>query len=772
MGDPAQLNKPLKFALQYAAAGFRVFPCKPGMKVPATRNGCLDGTTDEAAIRRMFFNPRFNIGLSCGPQPNGINLLAIDVDLYKTGGVDCFEALHVDEQMLYVPSARHSTPSGGYHVFYDAPPGFRNTREQLAPGIDTRGDGGYVVVPPSRFGEPEKPYNATEETWLLRRKVEDLPLWLFAGADGPAVESPVDVPDLPQRNGRRVLSEAPDLLPVDESPGDYVRRLGDWTVELERFGWVHVRGNYWVRPGKNPRDGHSAVLHDDGPLVVFTTDVPRELERVGHRTVDGTGFAVSLFELIAAYEHGGDLAEAGRAIRASMPKRSRPQASESGTARTDDPKTAEEAATSTIAGLNLPVEFWEARPILEHIRDAAHASLTSPDALLINALARTATLVHPSIKLPPVVGSTATFDFMGCVVAETSGGKSIASNVAKDLLPDPQRTLHDEERTIMFDRPVGSGEGIPQAFMVPEFKEDEDGKRKATGRQIVGKQALHLVVDESTGLVAQAQRKGTTIIQTLLSAWSGQTLGQQNASAETRRIVDGGRCRVAAALNIQSSNAYMLFTEEMSTLGLTSRVLFASAHDPDAPDDDVDWPGKISFPIPPGFQTGEHWVEYDPAIRAAIRAERREVLRNGVADKSTGHTSLLRCKVAAILAIWEGRLNVTLDDWSLAGTVCETSAAVLSHLRDLRSSQVRDQRHTAAEVRGETEAVVEDAKDRRAVATLSAKLVTKVDTEGMGRNQLRKATTSASTKHRFDAALALAVSNGYLIEVDGRVQRA
>jgi hypothetical protein len=49
-------------------------------------------------------------------------------------------------------TARARTGGGGIHVFFRYPEGteIRNSAGLLSPGLDVRGEGGYVVVPPSR----------------------------------------------------------------------------------------------------------------------------------------------------------------------------------------------------------------------------------------------------------------------------------------------------------------------------------------------------------------------------------------------------------------------------------------------------------------------------------------------------------------------------------------------------------------------------------------------------------------------------------------------
>jgi len=738
----------LDYALLYANAGYLVFPCKPGSKEPATFNGFKDASADPDEVRQMFApNPMFNIGLRCGPQPNGINLLALDVDP-KNGGLESWEALNKISPIN--GTARHETPHGGFHVFFNAPEGFSPTgQNKLGPGVDTRGEKGYVVVPPSVLADGR--YRANLAQALARNAADLLPEGLQRALEAP--RSPAPAP-----KARR-----PPSFASDDSPANWVRHNLDWWTYLIKHGWTHDRGEYWVRPGKTAREGKGAQLHDEH-LVIYTSSIPPQLEGLGSLNADGFSISVPLFDFITAYEFGGDRSACASYVRRELMPKLPPRP---GLVRATPPD-----GDGTAPTMNLPESFWQARPILGHIRQAAWSRHTSPDALLVHAIARSATLIPPSLKLPPIVGTFATFDFLGCVVAETSGGKSVAGGVAKDLVPDPQLMLSAGERTIMFDRPIGSGEGIPQAFMIPEVREDADGKRKATGRQVVGKQALHLVVDESTALVAQAQRRGTTIIQTLLSAWSGQTLGQQNASAETLRIVDGGRCRVAAVLNMQSSNAWMLFTEEMATMGLTSRLLFASAHDPASPDEEPSWPGMMSFPIPPSLTSAVETMTYDPAIAAEIRAERRAVLRGGVSDKATGHYTLLRCKVASVFAVWEGSKFVDLSSWELAGQVLDASVTVLRHLETLRSCQLRDQRHQQAELRGESEAIAESAKSRRRVSELSRRVADRTGKEGIGRRDLMRALTAAKNRHLFDLALEKAIADGYVILRDGRIYPA
>jgi putative DNA primase/helicase len=144
----------LRAALVYASWGWHVHPLRPGDKRPLLSNWPQRATTDADAIRRWWGRwPQANIGLACGPS----RLLAIDLDV-KAGvdGLAAWEALKAQLGFEDGGTPVSNTPSGGRHLLFalgDHPaPG--NTAGKLGPGIDTRGDGGYIVLPPSRLSGP------------------------------------------------------------------------------------------------------------------------------------------------------------------------------------------------------------------------------------------------------------------------------------------------------------------------------------------------------------------------------------------------------------------------------------------------------------------------------------------------------------------------------------------------------------------------------------------------------------------------------------------
>lgn len=107
---------------------------------------------------------RFNLGLRCGPQRNGWNLVALDVD----GPRSLLEPLEKKNGKL-PPTLTARTGSGGLHLIYRVPPDRKiGNRVKLAPGVDVRADGGQIVVSPSRHR------SGTSYQWLDAREPAEL----------------------------------------------------------------------------------------------------------------------------------------------------------------------------------------------------------------------------------------------------------------------------------------------------------------------------------------------------------------------------------------------------------------------------------------------------------------------------------------------------------------------------------------------------------------------------------------------------------------------
>ena len=153
-------------ALHYAGRGIPVFPLWPPCpapagatfthrcpkhgtscgKTPMTKSGFKDATVNLEQVRAWWTRtPQANIG-----TPTGVLFDVIDVD--GPEGIASMLERFEDLNNIGIPLlGRVTTPRGGGHHLLIAPTGQGN-RAGLFPGVDYRGAGGYVVLPPSRGG--------------------------------------------------------------------------------------------------------------------------------------------------------------------------------------------------------------------------------------------------------------------------------------------------------------------------------------------------------------------------------------------------------------------------------------------------------------------------------------------------------------------------------------------------------------------------------------------------------------------------------------------
>ncbi|WP_416978002.1 bifunctional DNA primase/polymerase [Streptomyces sp. T028] len=160
----------LAHALSAAERGLAVIPLSR-TKLPALRSphrpddppchgtcgrfghGVYDASTDPARIRALFAAAPWatGYGIACGLPPHHL----IGVDLDTKSGTDATGALRelgLRHLFTIPPTVVVVTPSGGRHLWLTGPPDvvIPNSAGRLAPGIDIRGAGGYLVGPGSR----------------------------------------------------------------------------------------------------------------------------------------------------------------------------------------------------------------------------------------------------------------------------------------------------------------------------------------------------------------------------------------------------------------------------------------------------------------------------------------------------------------------------------------------------------------------------------------------------------------------------------------------
>lgn len=157
-------------ALDLASAEIPVFPCAAD-KRPTCAHGFKDATCEPEAIRNLWCDhPGPLIGVPTGAASG---IFVLDVDSAKHIEADQWLERHAP----YLPETReHRTKSGGLHILFKHRDGLKNTASKIARGIDTRGEGGYVIWWPAAIAQSADGRNPP---------LADVPEWIVEALTPP-----------------------------------------------------------------------------------------------------------------------------------------------------------------------------------------------------------------------------------------------------------------------------------------------------------------------------------------------------------------------------------------------------------------------------------------------------------------------------------------------------------------------------------------------------------------------------------------------------------
>lgn len=140
------ISDTLEAAIDYRARGWSVIPVIRGTKRPAVRwLSYQEQPPGETDIRNWYRRwPDANVAIVTG----GVSgLVVVDIDPAH-GGAQSLVELEREHGPL-PPTVEATTGGGGRHLYFVHPGGELRNKVGLAAGIDLRGDGGYIVAPPS-----------------------------------------------------------------------------------------------------------------------------------------------------------------------------------------------------------------------------------------------------------------------------------------------------------------------------------------------------------------------------------------------------------------------------------------------------------------------------------------------------------------------------------------------------------------------------------------------------------------------------------------------
>ena len=294
----------IKAAHYYTKQGFSVIPIGDNKRAVFPWTEYQTRIMTDQEIKQQFTNDRAkNIAIIGGAVSAGLEIIDVDLKYDVTGTLwlNLQEALKDLLPLLYVVR----TKSGGYHLYYRCEEvqgnqklAMRNaTKEELKETphakevvlIETRGEGGYVLAPPSEGYTKEKEFKVNVITLEQRDSILAI-----------------------CRSFNEVVKETRTQLPADAdayatTPWDDYNNKCNVVSLLEAHGWqwVEAKGerDYLKRPGKT--DSHISADYHKGLNLFKVFSTSTEFE---------TGRGYKPFAIYATLEHNGNFSNAAKQL--------------------------------------------------------------------------------------------------------------------------------------------------------------------------------------------------------------------------------------------------------------------------------------------------------------------------------------------------------------------------------------------------------------------------------------------------------------------------
>jgi hypothetical protein len=318
-----KLAPALDAAITYAAHGLKSFPIKARSKAPATAHGFKDATLEGGVLHRKFTaaGADANVGIATGG-----GIIVVDLD-----GPQAEEwARTYDWPRTWV--ATSGRPDGGRHLYFkvDRPVATRPQQGGIGPKVDVKGEGGYVLAPPSVH--PDGPTYA----WAKGGPASSIPIaaaptWLTAMLDEPRrpteAKGPLNNPEVITDNqdeygARQAASLAARGMPLPEARAALeamiaTRFAGGWAGLDSARPWRKEDVERWL-------DGAYAKFYDPGAPALAAADAKLQalaagrLNRKAPAQVTAPPAAAAPVELDEDSRTGWERADLGPAVRGEV----------------------------------------------------------------------------------------------------------------------------------------------------------------------------------------------------------------------------------------------------------------------------------------------------------------------------------------------------------------------------------------------------------------------------------------------------------------------
>ncbi|MFD6973555.1 hypothetical protein [Streptomyces sp. NPDC059949] len=446
---------------------------------------------------------------------------------------------------------------------------------------------------------------------------------------------------------------------------------------------------------------------------------------------------------------------------------------------------APEGGEETAALDRLPGTFWDATPVLQQIRQMAHARRTSPDAVMHAVLARVAAMADPSVRAASGIQLPATIGWYCGLYGPPGSGKGKAEDTAEELAPFPMVDFAYID--------ISTGQGMIASYLDHRADpEDDTGKKKIL---VQVRSRGYALATEGSVLDAMAQMSaGGTLNGVLCKAWMSERQGTSNADVERRRALPKGKYVLSMSLGVQEEPAAKLL--EMGTIGLPQRLAWAHASlGPDTPRVRPAITGPImvttksggELPVTSWVSTLHHLdIPVPQAATDELDALALEIaFGRGYEAPLDTHEPLWRLKCAALLALLHGRTRVLPDDWDRAVVMWQVSCHVRGHVQGIvqrrRQAEEATRRAEAVQTAVESSSAVYEAMHGVHpsvvnVAKRAYRYLVQRDGEIQGRD-VNRATVKKADRDRYrasgadgplwTAALHHAVDQGWVVALEG-----
>ena len=240
-------------AVEAAGRGCAVFPCRPGDKRPAVPDWERRACADPELVARYWPSVRHNVGIA----PGRCGLTVVDLD--PPDGRAHLEALGHELPVTFTVSTARP---GGLHLYFATPPGLviRNSAGRIAPHVDVRGAGGYVIGPGSVVGG--RAYRIVRDCPPVL-----LPAWLAdLAAPPPAPAAPRPVVPLRPADGYAAAAVRAELGAVTGAPaGARNHQLNSSAFSLGQLVAAGLLDEGQVAEALRRAAERNGLLADDGP---------------------------------------------------------------------------------------------------------------------------------------------------------------------------------------------------------------------------------------------------------------------------------------------------------------------------------------------------------------------------------------------------------------------------------------------------------------------------------------------------------------------------